>query len=69
MDAGTTVSKFDLSIELEDRGEVIGGRAIYSRDLFDPDTIESLTTEYAAVLAGAVEHPDAPVSTGAERGT
>jgi hypothetical protein len=69
MDAGTTVSKFDLSLELEDRGEVIGGRAIYSQDLFDPDTIEALTTEYAAVLAGAVEHPDAPVSTGAERGT
>ena len=59
MDAGTTVSKFDLSLELEDRGEVIGGRAIYSCDLFDPETIESLTTEFAAVLARAVDHPDA----------
>ena len=68
MDAGTTVSKFDLSLELEDRGEVIGGRAIYSQDLFDPGTIESLTAEYATVLAGAVDHPDAPVSIGTGSG-
>ena len=52
----------------EDRGEVIGGRAIYSCDLFDPETIESLTTEYAAVLARAVDHPDAPLSTAVGRG-
>jgi len=68
MDAGTTVAKFDLSLELEDRGEVIAGRAIYSRDLFDPETIASLTTEFAGVLAHAVDYPEAPVSTGAATG-
>ncbi len=42
MDAGTSVSKFDLSIELEDRGEIIAGRAIYSLDLFEASTISQL---------------------------
>jgi hypothetical protein len=36
MDAGAVASQFDLSIELEDRGDVIHLRAIYSLDLFEP---------------------------------
>jgi non-ribosomal peptide synthetase component F len=59
MDAGTAVSKFDLSIELEDRGEVIGGRAIYGRDLFDRATIEAFVTDYTRLLDHAAANPGA----------
>jgi hypothetical protein len=52
MDGGTVVSKFDLSIELEDRGEAIIGRAIYDRDLFDPSTIHNFLSDWTAELRG-----------------
>jgi non-ribosomal peptide synthetase component F len=57
MDAGTTVSKFDLSIELEDRGEVIIGRAIYSADLFEASTISELLSDYTELLRQALSDP------------
>lgn len=57
MDAGTTVSKFDLSIELEDRGAVIAGRAIYSEDLFQPATIAGLLADYRSLLGRAASDP------------
>ena len=57
MDAGTTVAKFDLSIELEDRGEVIRGRAIYSVDLFKASTIAELLSDYRTLLGQAVSDP------------
>ena len=65
MDAGTTVSKFDLSLELEDRGEVIGGRAIYSRDLFDPDDHRVVDDR---VCRGAGPRGGAPGRPGLDRG-
>ncbi len=58
MDAGTLVSKFDLSIELEDRGESIAGRAIYSLDLFEASTISQLVSDYISVLRRAVSDPE-----------
>lgn len=57
MDAGTTVSKFDLSIELEDRGDVIIGRAIYSSDLFEASTISELLSDYTGLLRQALSDP------------
>ena len=57
MDVGTTVSKFDLSIELEDRGEIIIGRAIYSLDLFEASTISDLLSDWFTVLRCAVSDP------------
>lgn len=57
MDTGTAVSKFDLSIELEDRGEVIIGRAIYSRDLFEASTISELLSDYKTLLRAVVSDP------------
>ena len=57
MDAGTSVSKFDLSIELEDRGEVISGRAIYSLDLFEASTISELLSDWTLLLRSAVSDP------------
>jgi hypothetical protein len=57
MDAGTAVSKFDLSIELEDRGEVITGRAIYSLDLFEATTISELLADYTSLLRKGLSDP------------
>lgn len=61
MDAGTSVSKFDLSIELEDRGEVVTGRAIYSLDLFDASTVFEFLSDWAALLRRAVADPQQPL--------
>jgi len=50
MDAGTSVSKFDLSIELEDRGAVVTGRAIYSLDLFEASTVSEFLSDWTSLL-------------------
>ncbi len=57
MDAGAAVSKFDLSIELDDRGDVIIGRAIYSLDLFEAPTISALLSDWTSLLRKAVADP------------
>jgi hypothetical protein len=57
MDAGTSVSKFDLSIELEDRGEIITGRAIYSLDLFEASTVSELLADWTALLRSGASDP------------
>ena len=53
MDAGPAASKFDLSVELEDRGDLIRGRAIYSEDLFEASTISELVGDWVALLGKA----------------
>jgi len=57
MDAGTTVSKFDLSVELEDRGQVVIGRAIYSTDLFESSTVSELLSDWTSLLRRGVSDP------------
>jgi hypothetical protein len=57
MDAGTSVSKFDLSIEIEDRGDVVTGRAIYSLDLFEESTVRELLSEWTSVLTRGASAP------------
>jgi hypothetical protein len=57
MDAGAVASKFDLSLELEDRGEVIDVRAIYSVDLFEASTISRILADWRLVLDRAVSDP------------
>ncbi|MEO7987155.1 MAG: condensation domain-containing protein [Gemmatimonadales bacterium] len=57
MDAGAEASKFDLSIELEDRGPVIAVRAIYSVDLFEASTISRILVDWRHLLERAVSDP------------
>jgi len=57
MDAGTSVSKFDLSIELEDRGEVVAVRAIYSLDLFEASTVSAFLSDWTSLLRSAASNP------------
>jgi hypothetical protein len=54
LDAGVLASKSDLSIELEDRGELIRGRAIYSLDLFEASTISKLLEDWTMLLGRAI---------------
>ncbi|HEU4452760.1 MAG TPA: amino acid adenylation domain-containing protein, partial [Longimicrobium sp.] len=64
---GTDTAKFDLLVMVE-RGD--GGTVLsleYARDLFEPETARRMGAHLAAILAAAAEHPDAPVSTLAER--
>jgi Condensation domain len=57
MDAGAVASKFDLSLELEDRGDVIDVRAIYSVDLFEASTISRILAAWRLVLDRAISDP------------
>ncbi len=63
MDAGAVASKFDLSIELEDRGDVIHVRAIYSLDLFESTTISRLLGDWRRLLGRAMADPGARLHT------
>lgn len=58
MDAGAVASKFDLSVELEDRGDTVRGRAIYSVDLFDAATIADLMDDWIRLLSEMVADPE-----------
>ncbi|HEY4026298.1 MAG TPA: amino acid adenylation domain-containing protein [Candidatus Dormibacteraeota bacterium] len=60
IDNGT--SKFDLSVELDDRPEGLVGRFIYSTDLFDAGTVERMVRHFLALLEAAVAAPDRPVT-------
>ncbi|HEX5760247.1 MAG TPA: amino acid adenylation domain-containing protein [Thermoanaerobaculia bacterium] len=59
--AGET-SKFDLTLILEEAGEEIAGRWIYSTELFDAPTIERLARRFETLLQDAVGRPDARLS-------
>jgi hypothetical protein len=58
MDAGPMASKFDLSIELEDRGDGIHVRAIYALDLFEGATVTRLLDDWRRLLTRAVSAPE-----------
>jgi non-ribosomal peptide synthetase component F len=58
MDAGAVASKFDLSLELEDKGELMHARAIYSLDLFEASSIRRLLEDWRGLLGRAVADPE-----------
>src|SRR6185436_12812111 len=65
-------TKFDLSLELTDQGDQLGGLLDYDTGLFDGTTAERLLAHLERLLAGAAEHPMAriselPLLTAAER--
>jgi amino acid adenylation domain-containing protein len=60
IDAG--ISKFDLTMNLEDSPDGICGWIEYATDLFDDAAIDRLIGHYKTVLAAAVENPDRPIS-------
>ena len=55
------VSKFDLSMFLEEREGSIFGDLEYSADLFLPDTMARFAGHFQTLLAALSENPDAPI--------
>jgi amino acid adenylation domain-containing protein len=71
-DVQTGTSKFDLTLELEERSKGIIGRFEYNTDLFDGETIRRMIGHLQALLEGIVATPqqrisDLPLLTQAER--
>ncbi|HZF11989.1 MAG TPA: amino acid adenylation domain-containing protein, partial [Thermoanaerobaculia bacterium] len=54
-------AKFDLDLELEERGEEIGVRCEYRLDLFDPPTVVRLLDHFARLTAALVASLGQPV--------
>jgi amino acid adenylation domain-containing protein len=57
----TGTAQFDLTLDLRDGGEHLGGGFEYSLDLFDRPTIERLAANLEHLLAAAAAQPDLPV--------
>ena len=72
LEVQTGTSKFDLTLELEEREEQIIGRFEYDTALFDSAAIERMAGHYKKILEGFVANPDIrlselPLLTEAER--
>ena len=72
MDVTVGTSKFDLSLELDDRPEGLIGRFEYNTDLFDAATIDRMVGHWLILLEGVALNPaqhlkDLPLLTEAER--
>jgi amino acid adenylation domain-containing protein/non-ribosomal peptide synthase protein (TIGR01720 family) len=55
-------AKFDLTFELGERAEGIGGTVEYNRDLFDAATVRRLVRHLENLLRSWVDHPALPLS-------
>ncbi|XVV07120.1 amino acid adenylation domain-containing protein [Actinosynnema sp. CA-248983] len=56
------VSKFDMTVAAEHRGDTLALGVEYSTDLFDEDTIADFTDRLIALLVAAAEHPERRIS-------
>ena len=57
----STISKFDLTLELEETSTGINGFFEYRTDLFDDNTISRMIEHFQTLLAGIVANPQAPI--------
>src|SRR5436853_531914 len=57
IEAPNAAAKFDLSMILTERGEIIEGEVEYSTDIFEADTIERLAAHYIRLLEQAAAAP------------
>jgi len=62
IDIQTGTSKFDLSLELDERPSGFVGRFIYNSDLFEPESIALLERRWRALLVSALDDPALPIS-------
>ena len=56
-----TTTHFDLSLALNDNGQIIGGAIEYASDLFDEATVRRFSQEWQALLAGMAANDTADV--------
>ncbi|WP_231912381.1 non-ribosomal peptide synthetase [Rhodococcus sp. EPR-157] len=59
---GTGASKFDLGINLVDRGATIDCEIEFARDLFDQSTVETLARRFSAVVDAVAEDRSRKIS-------
>ena len=57
------ISKFDISLFLEDSKQGLIGVIEYNSDLFKPETITRMLGHFQTLLAGIVAHPEREIST------
>jgi surfactin family lipopeptide synthetase A len=62
MDVDTGASKYDLSLELDERSEEVLARFHYNTDLFDAATIVRMAAQWQRLLKGTVADPDQRIS-------
>jgi amino acid adenylation domain-containing protein len=62
LDVDTRTTKFDLYLEMNARPDGLGGRLVYSTDLFRPETIARMAGHYTNLLAAVAEDPTRPLS-------
>jgi amino acid adenylation domain-containing protein len=62
MDVDTGASKYDLSLELDERREEVLARFHYKTDLFDAATIVRMAAEWQRLLVGSFADPDQKLS-------
>ena len=62
MDVDTGASKYDLSLELDERSEEVLARFHYKTDLFDAATIVRMAAQWQRLLEGTVADPDQKIS-------
>ncbi|MCB1037538.1 MAG: AMP-binding protein, partial [Acidobacteria bacterium] len=56
------VARFDLALELVDRGSTFEGELLYDSDLFAAEAMEALVREWIGLVAALVANPDAPIA-------
>ncbi|HEX5601181.1 MAG TPA: condensation domain-containing protein, partial [Pyrinomonadaceae bacterium] len=61
--ADNATAKFDLTLNLQEVGDVIAGSLGYSTDLFDAETVTRMISHFLTLLEDAVEHSDRRLST------
>ncbi len=59
---GNGTAKFDLTLSLWPTGDRLEGFLEYDVDLFRRDTATTLSSQFLALLEGAVEDPESPIS-------
>jgi amino acid adenylation domain-containing protein len=62
LDVDTGTSKFDLTLELDERPEGIIGRIEYSTDLFDAETIARMIGHFQTLLESIVANPSQQIA-------
>jgi len=62
MGIGRIGANVDLCLSLRETDQGLGGALEYRTELFDPDTIEELSANYAEILKKAVAEPETKIS-------
>ncbi|MFN7945820.1 MAG: amino acid adenylation domain-containing protein [Blastocatellia bacterium] len=61
LEADSATAKFDLTLTMNESGNVLLGAFEYNTDLFDAATIERMTGHFINLLSGIIATPDAAV--------